>query len=69
MHRSPRQVLLDAERHRRNAVQFSDRAHATSSAQERDHFTMMARTSELLARNADWLRSIDVFLADWRPKA
>ncbi|MDQ0358206.1 hypothetical protein J2S22_005159 [Rhodoplanes tepidamans] len=36
---------------------------------ERDHFAMMARTSELLAKNADWLQSIDAFLADWRPKA
>ncbi|MBK5960012.1 hypothetical protein CCR97_17635 [Rhodoplanes elegans] len=69
MRRTPRQVLLDAEQHRRNAVGFADRAGATSSSQERDHFAMMARTSELLAKNADWLRSIDTFLADWRPKA
>ncbi|MFL9823518.1 hypothetical protein [Rhodoplanes sp. SY1] len=69
MRRTPRQVLLDAEQHRRNAVSFADQAGATSSIAERDHFAMMARTSELLAKNADWLRSIDTFLTDWRPKS
>ncbi|MFD2184243.1 hypothetical protein [Rhodoplanes azumiensis] len=61
--------MLDAEQHRRNATRFADRAGATSSSRERDHFAMMARTSELLAKNAEWLRSIDTFLTDWRPKA
>lgn len=68
MRRSPREVLLDSAQHRRNALSFSGRAAATGSAQERDHFAMMARTSELLAKNADWLKSIDAFLVDWRPK-
>ncbi|RAI37639.1 hypothetical protein CH341_29290 [Rhodoplanes roseus] len=62
-------MLLDPEQHRRNALSFTGRAEATGSAEERDHFVRMARTSELLAKNADWLRSIDAFLADWRPKA
>lgn len=69
MRRSPRQVLLDSEQHLRNALTFAHRAEATTSVHERDHFAMMARTSELLAKNADWLQSIDAFLADWRPKA
>jgi hypothetical protein len=69
MRGTPRQVLLDSERHRRNAIGFADQAEATGSAQERVHFTRMARTSELLAKNADWLRSIDAFIDDWRPKA
>lgn len=69
MRRSPRDVLLDAEQHRRNALSFAGRAETTVSAQERDHYAMMARTSELLAKNADWLHSIDAFLVDWRPKA
>ena len=68
MRRSPRNVLLDAELHRRNALSFAGRAEATVSAHERNHFVMMARTSELLAKNAEWLDSIDAFLADWRPK-
>lgn len=62
-------TLLDSERHRRNAMTFTVRAEATPSGRERDHFVRMARTSELLAKNAEWLKSIDAFLADWRPKA
>ncbi|NVO16618.1 MAG: hypothetical protein HXX10_21545 [Rhodoplanes sp.] len=50
-------------------MSFAGRAETTVSAQERDHYAMMARTSELLAKNADWLHSIDAFLVDWRPKA
>jgi hypothetical protein len=69
MRRSPRDVSLNADQHRQNAVSFAGRAKSTASAQERDHFAMMARTSELLAKNAEWLHSIDAFLVDWRPKA
>ncbi|CAL8971662.1 hypothetical protein GJ689_20970 [Rhodoplanes serenus] len=68
MRRSPRNTLLDAEQHRRNASAFAVRAASTTSVDEQDHFARMARTSELLAKNADWLKSIDGFLADWRPK-
>jgi hypothetical protein len=68
MLRSPRSVLLDAEQHRKNALSFAGRAESTVSAHERDHFAMMARTSELLAKNAEWMQSMDAFLADWRPK-
>ncbi|WP_157223393.1 hypothetical protein [Rhodovulum sp. PH10] len=68
MRRSPRAMLLDPERHRRNATSFFDQARTTGSAREQEHFARMARTSELLAKNADWVRSLDVFLADLRAK-
>ena len=60
------QSLLDADSHRSNEREFSRRAETASSQQQRDHFLQMARTSRLLAKNAEWMRSTDDFLDRWR---
>jgi hypothetical protein len=58
--------LLDAELHRSNQIKFLRRAETTTSPEERAHFLQMARTSQLLAKNADWMNSTRDFLAWWR---
>ena len=66
--RPPRDLsLFDPAKHHLDALEFSQRAARATTAHSREHFLRMERTSLLLARNAEWVRSNDKFLETWRP--
>ena len=64
--KSVAKTLLDADTHRSRQLEFSRLAETANSPREREYYLRMARTSELLAKNAEWVRSTDAFLDQWR---
>lgn len=60
-------MLWDVQEHRSKAAEYARLAEAATTQEAREHFLRMARTSLLMARNAEWVKSTDEFLRDWRP--
>ncbi len=61
-----RTALFNPAKHHLDALEFAHRAAQATTSGEREHFQRMERTSLLLARNAEWVRANDKFLATWR---
>ena len=59
-------MLWDAQSHRSKAVEYARMAESASNSEAREHFLRMARSSLLLAKNAEWVKSTDEFLREWR---
>lgn len=60
-------MLWDVQEHRSKAAEYVRLADVATSQEAREHFLRMAHTSLLMARNAEWVKSTDEFLRDWRP--
>lgn len=59
-------MLWDAQGHRSKAVEYARMAELAASREAREHYLRMAQSSLLLAKNAEWVKSTDEFLRDWR---
>jgi hypothetical protein len=59
-------LLWDELEHRAKAVEYVRLAETATSGEKREHFLRMARSSMLLARNAEWIKSTDEFLRQQR---
>lgn len=59
-------MLWDVQGHRSKAVEYARLAEAATSREAREHYLRMARSSLLLAKNAEWIKSTDEFLREWR---
>lgn len=59
-------MLWDAQGHRSKAIEYARMAESASSREAREHYLRMSRSSLLLAKNAEWVKSTDEFLREWR---
>ena len=60
------EVLWDVQGHRSKAIEYTRMAESAASRELREHYLRMSRSSLLLAKNAEWVKSTDEFLRDWR---
>jgi hypothetical protein len=60
-------MLWDIQGHRTQAAEYARLAETAPSTEKREHFLRLARTSLVMARNAEWIKSTDEFLSTWRP--
>ena len=61
-------MLWAIEGPRTKADEYARLADAAATQERREHFMRMARSSLAMARNAEWIKSNDDFLRDWRPQ-
>jgi hypothetical protein len=59
-------MLWDVHGHRSKAVEYARKAEAATNREAREHYLRMAQSSLALAKNAEWIKSTDEFLREWR---
>ncbi len=62
--KSVKEVLFDPDHHWAKSAEFAELAAQAHTECRREHFQRMSHTSELLAKNSEYLRSMDVLLKD-----
>jgi len=59
-------MLWDVQGHRSKAVEYTRKAEAATSRESREMYLRMAQASFVMAKNAEWVKSTDEFLREWR---
>jgi hypothetical protein len=62
------QAQSEAQAYRLKALEYVQLAKQAHVANVREHLLRMGRSCLLIARNAEWLESTDVFLREWRDR-
>jgi len=58
----------EAQVYRLKAIEYVQLAKQTHAPNVREHLLRMGRSCLLIARNAEWLESTEVFLREWRER-